>query len=227
MTYINSSSSSDEEENDQIVIKIVMLGQCGTGKTSIVIRFVKDEFIENTKTTVGANFFLRSMNFDEKTFCVRLWDTSGQERFDSLTPLYYRNANIAILVYDVKNITSLEKVKYWVKEIKNNVKVMPLLVIVGNKMDEYNEELDYDTLEKAKLISKKIGATVAQTSAKTGEGINQLFEDITKKLILERSSQFFNSIELNNYTNSSSQQPDLDTKVKLEEDEEERGLCCW
>ncbi|KAJ3452091.1 ras-related protein rab-5c [Anaeramoeba flamelloides] len=229
MSFLNSLSSSDdeEEENEHIIIKIVMLGQCGTGKTSIVIRFVQNEFKENTKPTVGANFFLRSMNFEDQNFCLRLWDTSGQEKFDSLTPLYYRNANIAILVYDVKSISSLEKVKYWVKEIKNNVKVMPLLLIVGNKMDEYIEEYDYETVERAKVIAQKMGIGVAQASAKTGEGINEIFENITQKLIIERPSQVYNEFEQDNSSNFSTDQVSLQTNNNGDQNKKEKLQCCW
>ncbi|KAJ3428557.1 ras-related protein rab-5c [Anaeramoeba flamelloides] len=227
MSSTNSSMSSDEEEKKEIVIKIVMLGQCGTGKSSLVIRFIKNEFLEDIKTTVGANFFLSSVNFDEKTYSIRLWDTSGQEKFNSLTPLYYRNSNIAILVYDIKNISSLEKVKFWIKEIKNHVRVMPLIVIVSNKMDEYNKELDFDTLVKAQEIANKIGAEFVQTSAKTGEGVNDLFTKITQKLVLERSSQICQTIDQTIFDTSPSQQIEIGSTNETDQNEKSTSKCCF
>ncbi|KAJ3441284.1 ras-related protein rab-5c [Anaeramoeba flamelloides] len=215
------NSSEEADIYEQTVIKIVMLGQCGTGKTSIVNRFVKDQFDPEIKTTVGANFFLRSINVDGLNFCIRLWDTSGQERFNSLTPLYYRNSNIAILVYDIKDITSLEKVKYWIKEIHNNVKIMPFIVIVGNKMDQYDEKVDLKTLNLAKSVTEQIGADIMHTSAKTGEGITEMFENITRKVIKNRSKNVMQKVD-----SDITEKPMPEIKEVGKTETEKKTKCC-
>ncbi|KAJ6239706.1 ras-related protein rab-5c [Anaeramoeba flamelloides] len=215
------NSSEEADIYEQTVIKIVMLGQCGTGKTSIVNRFVKDQFDPEIKTTVGANFFLRSINVDGLNFCIRLWDTSGQERFNSLTPLYYRNSNIAILVYDIKDITSLEKVKYWIKEIHNNVKIMPFIVIVGNKMDQYDEKVDLKTLNLAKSVTEQIGADIMHTSAKTGEGITEMFENITRKVIKNRSKNVMQKVD-----SDITEKPMPEIKKVGKTETEKKTKCC-
>ncbi|KAJ6228133.1 ras-related protein rab-5c [Anaeramoeba flamelloides] len=166
MTILFEDFSSDEDVYEQTIIKVVMLGQSGSGKTSIVLRFIKDTFTENPKTTVGANFFIRKIVIDKKPLCVRVWDTSGQERFNSLIPLYYRNANIAILVTDIKDNSSLTKIKYWVNEMKETVKQIPIIGIAINKTDQYDETLNSQTLEQIQEYGKSLDAVVLETSAK-------------------------------------------------------------
>ncbi|KAJ3439794.1 ras-related protein rab-5c [Anaeramoeba flamelloides] len=189
LTYF--SDSSEEEHKPTVVLKIVMLGKSGCGKTSMILRFVQHKFMEKPKTTIGANFFLRVIQIENKSVCLRLWDTSGQERFNSLTPLYYRNSNAAILVYDLEDITSFQKIKFWINEIKNNTKTPPIIAIVGNKLDGYEEERDEKTYLKAKKYAKSIGAMNFKTSAKTGEGIDDLFKTVAQRVLRSKKPEFF------------------------------------
>ncbi|KAJ6227572.1 ras and ef-hand domain-containing protein [Anaeramoeba flamelloides] len=185
------SDSSEEEHRPTVILKIVMLGQSGCGKTSMILRFVKHKFIDNPKATIGANFFLRNIEIEKKIVCLRLWDTSGQERFNSLTPLYYRNSNAAILVYDIENVSSFQKIKFWINEIKNNTKKPPIIAIVGNKLDEYDEKRDGGVYLKTEKYAQSIGALHFKTSAKTGEGIEELFKSITERVLRSKKSKFF------------------------------------
>ncbi|KAJ6245635.1 ras family-domain-containing protein [Anaeramoeba flamelloides] len=181
-----SSDTSREESVNGSVVKIVMLGQAGCGKTSIVMRYIEDTFTPNTCTTIGAAFFLKTALINNKPINIRLWDTSGQERFQSLIPLYYRYAAAALLVFDPSDTLSLSKLKYWQNELENNCEQLPLIVIVANKID-----LDFSIEQKSILLkvqnyAKQSQIPFFQTSAKTGESIQNLFRSVLEKVVEEQ-----------------------------------------
>ena len=107
---------------NEISSKIIVVGNSGVGKTSIILRFLKDEFVENMASTIGANY--ASKNIEMKEFNTNLelniWDTAGQEKYRGVGKMFYNEANIAILVYDITNRDSFDEIKdYWYNEIKD------------------------------------------------------------------------------------------------------------
>ncbi|KAJ3425255.1 ras family-domain-containing protein [Anaeramoeba flamelloides] len=167
------STSDSEEENSlsSYVIKIVMLGTSGCGKTSIVTQYTKGTFTTKTGTTIGAAFAIQKLNIQDQIISLRIWDTSGQERFRSLVPLYYRKVRAAIFVFDLTDDNSLNELSFWHGQLKQELKTLPLLVVAANKNDLKDENENYEELIKSgKQYSKKIGAKFYITSAKTAEG---------------------------------------------------------
>ncbi|KAJ3452716.1 ras-related protein rab-5c [Anaeramoeba flamelloides] len=180
----SSEESSDNESEGLKVIKIILLGQSGCGKTSIVLRWIDNSFTENTATTIGASFYLKNVLIGEKMIPIRLWDTSGQERFKSLAPLYYREAAGVILVLDTQDLLSLERLQYWMEEIKKNCNTLPVICLALNKHDLFSNQQQQEIIyEKAEKFAKKINAKFIKTSAKTGLGIDELFENIAKSIV--------------------------------------------
>ncbi|RKO96561.1 hypothetical protein CAUPRSCDRAFT_635, partial [Caulochytrium protostelioides] len=108
-----SSSSAGAPNAKPIQVKLVLLGEAAVGKSSLVLRFVNNEFQENKEPTIGAAFLTQRCKLEDKIIKFEIWDTAGQERFHSLAPMYYRNAQAAIVAYDVTKAASLEKAMNW------------------------------------------------------------------------------------------------------------------
>ncbi|KAH0854225.1 hypothetical protein HID58_090098, partial [Brassica napus] len=104
--------------NKNINAKLVLLGDVGAGKSSLVLRFVKDQFVEFQESTIGAAFFSQTLAVNDATVKFEIWDTAGQERYHSLAPMYYRGAAAAIIVFDITNQASFERAKKWVQELQ-------------------------------------------------------------------------------------------------------------
>ncbi|KAK8670075.1 hypothetical protein V6N13_104837 [Hibiscus sabdariffa] len=105
--------------NKIIQPKLVLLGDMGTGKTSLVLRFVKGQFLDQQESTIGAAFFTQILSVSEATVKFDIWDTAGQERYHSLAPMYYRGAAAAVVVYDISSLDTFARAKKWVEELQN------------------------------------------------------------------------------------------------------------
>lgn len=169
--------------------KIVLLGEGRVGKTSILLRFVENSYVEGCPSTTSASYLEKHVIVDEQQTTSRreanlsIWDTAGQERFHSLGPIYYRDAKGAVLVYDITDASTFDRVKSWTKELRKMVgdKTKICLTIVGNKLDlERNRVV---SVEEATKYASSVGATFFETSAKTGRGVEDVFVDLTKTML--------------------------------------------
>jgi len=115
--------------------KVVLLGEGRVGKTSILLRYIKGEYNDKQVTTLQANYLDKRIDFRDKCSYLSIWDTAGQERFHALGPIYYRDADGAILVYDITDVESFNKVQKWVKELRKIVGNDITIAIAGNKID--------------------------------------------------------------------------------------------
>ncbi|KAJ8983845.1 hypothetical protein NQ317_016450 [Molorchus minor] len=114
------ASPTDNGNSGTYNFKVVLLGEGCVGKTSLVIRYVEDKFNSNHISTVQASFLNKKINVDGTHINLSIWDTAGQEKFHALGPIYYRSSNGAVLVYDITDEDSFQKVKNWVKELRKN-----------------------------------------------------------------------------------------------------------
>ncbi|KAK3905065.1 MICOS complex subunit MIC60 [Staphylotrichum tortipilum] len=176
--------------------------QAGAAR-SIVLRFVKvstpqrltgsfripDQFDSYRESTIGAAFLTQTISLDENTTVkFEIWDTAGQERYKSLAPMYYRNANCAVVVYDITQATSLDKAKSWVKELQRQANENIIIALAGNKLDLVTEQPDKRAIETAdaEAYAREAGLLFFETSAKTAENVQELFTAIAKKLPLDQ-----------------------------------------
>lgn len=164
--------------------KIVLLGEGRVGKTSIVVRYVKQKYDPRMESTLQASFLKKQITVDGSTVQLNIWDTAGQERFHALGPIYYRDADGALLVYDITYGDSLKRVKEWVKELRKMDRNIPI-AIAGNKIDL---EKDRHVPEKEALsYTKSINAIHMHTSAKLGRGLEEVFTQLSRAIIAKNS----------------------------------------
>ncbi|KAL2809779.1 ras family-domain-containing protein [Aspergillus granulosus] len=130
---------SDSTPKPSSSVKLVLLGEAAVGKSSLVLRFVNNDFQENKEPTIGAAFLTQKCSLPTRTIKFEIWDTAGQERFASLAPMYYRNAQAALVVYDVTKPSSLTKAKHWVAELQRQASPGIVIALVGNKLDLTND----------------------------------------------------------------------------------------
>ncbi|KAG0147191.1 hypothetical protein CROQUDRAFT_656477 [Cronartium quercuum f. sp. fusiforme G11] len=224
-TITNKSTASDSRP---VQVKLVLLGEAAVGKSSVVLRFVQNDFQENKEPTIGAAFLTQKCRLEDKVIKFEIWDTAGQERFHSLAPMYYRNAQAAVVAYDVTKSTSLDKAKSWVKELQRQGNPNIVIALIGNKIDlvqqgsasstsgssNGDDEADDATAtpdnaapasgssdpnsnsatssskrqvskEDAEAYAKDAGLLFFETSAKTGEGVVEVFTQIASKIPLD------------------------------------------
>ncbi|KAJ1650678.1 GTP-binding protein of the rab/ypt [Dispira simplex] len=164
--------------------KLVLLGESAVGKSSLVVRFAKDQFDEYRESTIGAAFFTQVVPVDDTTSVkFEIWDTAGQERYKSLAPMYYRNAQCAVIVYDITKAETFERAKSWVKELQRQADPDIVIALVGNKNDlEANRAV---TAEECQAYADEGGLLFKETSAKTGANVLELFQTIAKKMPLD------------------------------------------
>ncbi|KAI9167429.1 Vacuolar protein sorting-associated protein [Paramyrothecium foliicola] len=179
-------------------VKLVLLGEAAVGKSSLVLRFVNNDFQENKEPTIGAAFLTQKCNLPTRTIKFEIWDTAGQERFASLAPMYYRNAQAALVVYDLTKPTSLVKAKHWVAELQRQASPGIVIALVGNKLDLTSEPApagdddgdDGDdsgdarkvSTEEAKSYAEEESLLFFETSAKTGHNVTEVFTAIANAI---------------------------------------------
>jgi len=158
----------------------VLLGESSVGKSSLVLRFVKNAFMEYQESTIGAAFLTQTVSLNDATVKFEIWDTAGQERYHSLAPMYYRGAHAAVVVFDITSSDSFERAKSWVKELQRQGNPNIVIALAGNKLD-LAENRKVSTQE-AMSYADENGLLYMETSAKTAANVNELFVAIAKKL---------------------------------------------
>ena len=178
-------------ENDFIVFKIIFLGESGVGKTSILTRYFNNNFDTNSKSTIGVDTFQNIKITKETKIHYCYWDTAGQDRFKSIISSYYQNVDGVVIVYDVTDKKTFDSIDYWYNIVKEND---PVVFIVGNKCESNNREISKD-LEKD--IMEKYKCFFIEVSAKSGDKIIELFNNIQKNVFFKKKHKFDdNEIEI-------------------------------
>ncbi|MFX1512403.1 MAG: Rab family GTPase, partial [Promethearchaeota archaeon] len=171
---------------EQYLFKMVMLGEGGVGKTSLIYQYMHSKFLDSMKATIGVDLFKKSINVTTSDnlpirVALSVWDFSGQTEFQRVRPGFYKGARGAFLVFDLTNLESFIKIPQWHSECLNNVAgPAPLFLMVGNKVDLDNKRAitDEEIIESA----EKLKIPYLLTSAKTGDNVNQAFYDMAIKL---------------------------------------------
>jgi Ras-related protein Rab-7A len=180
----------------KVLLKIIILGDSGVGKTAFLQKYVHGHFIMEHKATIGADFITKELVIDDKMVTLQIWDTAGQERFQSLGVAFYRGADACVLVYDITNQKSFEDLEQWKREFIGQAQPedessFPFLVI-GNKAD-LNENRQV-SVQAGREFCNKHGLKFFETSAKTGQNVEDAMKDIAAAASAQPTAPFFNDI---------------------------------
>lgn len=192
--------------------KIVLLGDSSVGKTSLVHRFTTGSFDPHLANTIGAAFISKEYTSSNRTIKFEIWDTAGQERYKSLTPMYYRNSKVALVCFDLSlPEDSFERARYWIEQLAMLGPPDIKIKVVGNK-DDLGEDAD---LINIRDFCNDKHLSLVTTSAKTGKGINALFNQITDEI----DQEFFDKYQEERAANTSEDRLLLNMRMK-------RSGCC-
>ncbi|GKT36316.1 Small GTPase like protein [Aduncisulcus paluster] len=153
--------------------KVVLLGASNVGKTCLILRYMKGQFL-SPKTTVGAGFFSKSVTTPLGTANLEIWDTAGQERYGSLIPMVYRDANAVLVTYDISDESTYRVSENWLDEVKATVSDDVFIMLIGNKCDLPAEDREVST-DTARVFASHLGIKHMETSAKTGHRVQEIF----------------------------------------------------
>ncbi|XP_069490506.1 ras-related protein Rab-18-like [Ambystoma mexicanum] len=162
-------------------LKLLMIGESGVGKSSLLLRFTDDTFDKQIGATIGVDFKVKRLIVDGNQVKLAIWDTAGQERFRTLTPSYYRGAQGVILVYDVTRRETLQKLVIWLNELDTySTKANMVKMLVGNKIDKTDREVDRN---EGLQFARKHSMLFIEASAKSCDGVQCAFEEVAEKII--------------------------------------------
>ena len=187
-TYSTRISNDSKEVKTFYKLKIILLGDSGVGKTSLLNRYIGQAFIPNLPCTIQTDFKIKSITIDPLTSAqITIWDTCGQEKYRSMTKQYFKEAHGIILMFDVCDKRSFACLNAWIDEIKKHrIKEDLSIILVGNKIDMKFRNI---TSEEASNFAKNNDILYCETSSKEGINIESPFEKITKDIITKKSSQ--------------------------------------
>jgi len=178
-TIVLGENSYQKKDYD-LLVKILLLGDSGVGKSAIMLRFTEDRFTEDLMSTIGLDFKMKMIEIDNKTVNIQIWDTAGQEKFKTITKTYYRGASGYIIVYDVTNRNSFDHVSTWVDEINDHGNNDMIKILVGNKCDLDGRTV---TIEEGKELARKLDMPFFEASALTGANVTQIFHESVKSYL--------------------------------------------
>ncbi|KAH9579612.1 Ras- protein Rab-11A [Schistosoma haematobium] len=179
LTMYGGSMSGKDDEYDYL-FKVVLIGDSGVGKSNLLSRFTRNEFNLESKSTIGVEFATKSVEIDGRTIKAQIWDTAGQERYRAITAAYYRGAVGALLVYDITKRETFNNLEHWLLELRNNVELDMVVMLVGNKCDL--RHLRTVLTEDAKLWAERQGLFFMETSALESTGVESAFYYILKTI---------------------------------------------
>jgi len=182
----------------KVLLKVIILGDSGVGKTSLMNQYVNKKFSASYKATIGADFLTKEVVMDDdRVVTLQLWDTAGQERFQSLGVAFYRGADCCVLVYDVNNSKSFETLESWRDEFL--VQASPMdpesfpFVVIGNKVDVEESRRMISSKRAMTFCQSKGGLSYFETSAKEALNVEEAFSAIAKQALAQEEAGDFNS----------------------------------
>jgi Ras-related protein Rab-21 len=166
--------------------KVVILGEGRVGKTSILLRYTKGEYDDRQVSTLQASYLDKKLTVGTTNVQLSVWDTAGQERFHALSPIYYRDADGALLAYDITDAESFARVKKWVKELRKIVGGEIAIAIAGNKCDLEKNRAVVES--EAIAYAESVGAQHYNVSAKTNKNLNEVFNTLATNMMAKRGA---------------------------------------
>ena len=171
----------DEEENNyELLYKIIIIGDAAVGKSNILNRYVKNEFSENIKSTVGVELGIKFIKVKGTNTKIQIWDTAGQERYRAITSSYYKGSHGCFIVYDITNEKTFNNVEKWYEHVQREAGQDISIILVGNKCDKENER--QISKEKGQEKAKNLKCAFFETSALSGTNISEIFDELANDI---------------------------------------------
>ena len=185
-------NNQEEEEEDDDEIKVILVGEVATGKTSLINTSIGLEFKDKIESTQSSTIMQKQVTINEKTYTINLWDTIGQEQYRSLTKIFMKGAKIVIFVYDITRKETFDQLEFWIDNTREVLGDKPILGIIGNKSDLYDKEVVKEEL--AEEYAAKKGIPFSLTSAKTPKTFSDFLEELVKKYIIKLERNMNNTV---------------------------------
>ena len=192
------------------LMKLILVGDSGVGKTNILSKYLKNNFDPDSKATVGVEFGTKNIEIDNKRIKVQIWDTAGQERYKSITSTYYKGAKGAFIVYDITRKSTFDNIDKWIGDLKNNGDENMIVYLVGNKSDL--NDMREVRKDEAMTKSEKFNIAFSETSALYGDNIHKIFQDLMEKVYIN----FYRNVNTN-------REKEINKGVDLNEESNEKN----
>jgi len=167
---------------EEIVYKVLLLGDSSVGKTCFLLRYCDKSFQDVHLSTIGLDYRLKTITLkNNKNIKLQIWDTAGQDRFRAITKNYYKSANGVLLIYDISNLQTYENVKNWISQIREEANPNVIIYLVGNKIDLPKEKRVVN-IEDGEKIAEEYEIKFKEASAKSGTNVNEIFEELVEQI---------------------------------------------
>ena len=177
-----------ENKEYDLLFKLILIGDSYVGKSNILLKYLKNQFNENSKTTIGVEFGTKNIIINNKRIKIQIWDTAGQERYRSITSAYYKGAKGALIVYDITRKNTFDNIDKWITDLKLNGDKNICIIILGNKSDliDKREINKNDGIKKAEMYK----TAFFETSALNGDNISKAFDELIEQIVINNKNIF-------------------------------------
>ncbi len=215
----------EEILDTDVMIKLVTVGESGVGKTNIISRYVKGEYNESMMPTVGIDFSTKNLEVDGSKVSLQIWDTAGQERMRAMASAYYREAQGALLIYDISSKESFDRIVFWLKEIKDNGNERIKIILLGNKSDLSEDR--HVTIDEAQSFAKEHGFFFMEVSAKTNPNncIDRAFIEMIRTIMADLQPDEIVKLRHSSHLRKTFQS-DLEIAKKRDTQFSAKKMCC-
>ena len=210
-----------EIEEYEMMVKVILIGDSGVGKTNIMSKFLKNQFMEESKATIGVEFGSKLFNHEGHKIKAQIWDTAGQEKYKAITGAYYKGSKGALVVYDITQKKTFENIEKWVNDLKAAGDPKITIILIGNKNDlDDKRQVSKDQGEEK---ARSFGCAFLETSAYSGDNIDKAFNLMVKEIYEKFSNDSTGEDELAPGSNGNGKDVKLD---KVNDNNIKKKSCC-